>query len=224
MDNIQGDKNHMMKKLIAEFYGTFILLFVGVGSIVYGLASNLLGVAVAFGMGVAIAIFSLGHISGAHFNPAVSLGMLIAKRLSVKEFFGYVVAQIFGGILAVLVFLITKPIDAFVTLGENGFALPTTVWIVLLFETILTFILVFTILTTSKKANLESFMALIVGVTLIGLILVGGPVSGASLNPVRSLAPALFAGSDALAQVWVYLVAPLLGGALAGMIHRFKEV
>ncbi len=214
----------MLKQFIAEFYGTFILVFVGVGSIVYGLASNLLGVAVAFGMGVAIGIFSLGHISGAHFNPAVSLGMLIAKRLSVKEFLGYAVAQVFGGILAVLIFIVTKPIDSFVTLGENGFSAPTTVWMVLLFELILTFILVFTILTTSKKASLEPFMAIIVGVTLIGLILVGGPVSGASLNPARSLAPALFAGNDALSQVWVYLFAPLLGGALAGVIHRFKEV
>lgn len=214
----------MLKKMTAEFYGTFILVFVGVGSIVYGLASNLLGVAVAFGMGVTIGIFSLGHISGAHFNPAVSLGMFLAKRLSLKDFFGYVLAQVLGGILAVLIFIVTKPIDAFVTLGENGFAAPTTVWMVLLFELILTFILVFTILTTSKKSSLEPFMAIIVGITLIGLILVGGPVSGASLNPARSLAPALFAGSDALSQVWVYLLAPLLGGALAGIIHRFKDV
>jgi len=214
----------MIKKLVAEFYGTFILVFVGVGSIVYGLASNLLGVAVAFGMGVAMAIFSLGHISGAHFNPAVSLGMYIAKRLSLKELLGYLGAQTLGGILAVLIFMLTKPIDAFVTLGENGFAAPTTVWMVLLFELILTFILVFTILTTSKKPALQPFMAIIVGVSLIGLILVGGPVSGASLNPVRSLAPALFAGSAALSQVWVYLLAPLLGGALAGLIHRFVEV
>ncbi len=212
-----------IRQFLAEFYGTFILVFVGTGSIAFGLGQDLLGVAFAFGAGALIAIYTIGHISGAHLNPAVSLAMVLDRRMSWKQFGIYLLAQFLGALFASSTLLLGSEADAFTGLGASGFSAPTTAIVVIIFEMCLTFILVYTVLGASQRKPLQPLMGLIVALTLIGLILIGGPISSASLNPIRSLAPALLEGGTALSQVWVYVVGPLLGSILAVIFYRFLK-
>jgi len=212
-----------VRQFLAEFYGTFILVFVGTGSIAFGLGQNLLGVAFAFGTGALIAIYTIGHISGAHLNPAVSLAMVLDRRMTWKQMGLYVVAQTLGAFFASLTLLMGSDADAYLGLGSSGFAAPTSIITVIIFEMFLTFILVYTVLATSQRKALQPLMGFIVAFTLVGLILVGGPITSASLNPIRSLAPALLEGGNALEQLWVYLVGPILGSILAAIFYRFLK-
>jgi aquaporin Z len=212
-----------IRQFLAEFYGTFILVFVGTGSIAFGLGQDLLGVAFAFGTGALIAIYTIGHISGAHLNPAVSLAMVFDRRMSWKQFGIYLLAQFLGALLASLTLLLGSHADAYTGLGSSGFNEPTTWLVVLVFEMFLTFILVYTVLAASQRKSLQPLMGLIVAFTLIGLILIGGPISSASLNPIRSLAPALIEGGTSLSQVWVYIIGPMLGSVLAVIFYRFLK-
>jgi aquaporin Z len=213
-----------IRQFLAEFYGTFILVFVGTGSIAFGLGQDLLGVAFAFGAGALIAIYTIGHISGAHLNPAVSLAMVLDRRMSWKQFGIYLLAQFLGALFASSTLLLGSEADAFTGLGTSGFTAPTTAIVVIIFEMFLTFILVYTVLAASQRKPLQPLMGLIVALTLIGLILIGGPISSASLNPIRSLAPALLEGGTALSQVWVYVVGPLLGSILAVIFYRILKM
>jgi len=212
-----------IRQFLAEFYGTFILVFVGTGSIAFGLGQDLLGVAFAFGTGALIAIYTIGHISGAHLNPAVSLAMVLDQRMTWKQFGLYLIAQTLGALLASLTLLIGSHADAFTGLGSSGFTAPTTWLVVLVFEMFLTFILVYTVLAASQRKSLQPLMGLIVAFSLVGLILVGGPISSASLNPIRSLSPALLEGGNALGQLWVFVVGPILGSILAALFYRFLK-
>lgn len=212
-----------IRQFLAEFYGTFILVFVGTGSIAFGLAQDLLGVAFAFGTGALIAIYTIGHISGAHLNPAVSLAMVLDLRMSWKQFGIYLLAQFLGALFASSTLLLGSEANAYTGLGASGFSAPTSAIVVIIFEMFLTFILVYTVLAASQRKPLKPLMGLIVAFTLIGLILIGGPISSASLNPIRSLAPALIEGGTSLSQVWVYMIGPMLGSVLAVIFYRFLK-
>jgi len=219
-----------MKKAIAEFLGTFILVFFGVGTaVLMGAHVGMLGIALAFGLSIVAAAYGLGAISGAHLNPAVSLGVLLAGRMGAAEFVTYVVAQILGGIagaFAIYVIATGKADYAIATngLGQNGFGMGYnggySMGAALVFETVATFLFVTVILGATGVGAPAGFAGLAIGLTLAGIHLVGIDVTGVSVNPARSIGPALFAGGTAIAQLWLFILAPLAGGALAGIAHR----
>ena len=212
------------RQFLAEFYGTFILVFIGTGSITFGLGSNLLGVALAFGTAAMIAIYTLGHISGAHLNPAVTLAMWLDKRLPLKDVFVYIFAQLLGALFASLSLLLAYDTPLYQGLGSSGVdPLQVPLWVALVFEIFLTFILVYMVLAVSQRKSLQPFIGFIVMFTLVGLILIGGHISSASLNPARSIAPALLEGGEALEQLWVFILGPIIGSVLAVSFYRFLK-
>ncbi|MCW3781151.1 aquaporin [Defluviimonas salinarum] len=214
----------MSKKLVAEVIGTFILVFLGSSAIVFMAdAIGLIGISFAFGLGVVAAAYGLGAISGAHLNPAVSIGMVTAGRMSVGDFIGYVIAQVIGAILAIIVLWVIAAGNPEWSIATNGLG-QTTVGAygttgALVFEAVATFLFVTVILGATHSSAPGAMAGLAIGLTLVLIHLAGIQVSGSSVNPARSLAPALFVGGDALAQLWLYIVAPLAGGAAAGALH-----
>lgn len=219
----------MPKKLIAEALGTAILVLFGCGSAVLaGADIGLTGISLAFGLAIVAAAYGLGAISGAHLNPAVSLGMVTAGRMTVGEFVSYAVAQVIGAILgAGILYLIASGKPGFTmgewALGSNGFGPgylgEYALGAALVFEFVATFLFVTVILGATGPKAAAGFAGLAIGLTLAAIHLVGINVTGVSVNPARSIGPALFAGGEALSQLWVFIVAPLAGGALAGMIY-----
>lgn len=223
----------MNKKLIAEFLGTAILVLFGVGTAVIagaaapeGLPSaGLTGIALAFGISIVAAAYGLGAISGAHLNPAVSLGALTAGRMSAGDFAGYVVAQVLGAIVgAGILYLIASGSAGWNGgLGTNGYGPgyggEYSLVAALVFEVVFTFIFVTVILGATHRSAPVGFAGLAIGLTLAGIHLVGIKITGVSVNPARSIGPALFVGGTALSQLWVFIVAPLVGGALAGLVN-----
>ena len=209
----------MLKKLIAEAVGTFILVFLGSCAIVFmGPDVGKVGIALAFGLGVVAAAYGIGAISGAHLNPAVSIGMVAAGRMPAGDLPGYVVAQVIGAIGAILVVMAMGGTPA----GGLG---QTTVGAfgemsALIFEFVATFLFVTVILGATAAKGAETLAGLAIGLTLVLIHLAGINISGASVNPARSLAPALFVGGAALTQIWLYILAPLAGGLMAGALHR----
>lgn len=220
----------MSKKLLAEALGTFILVLFGCGSaVLMGDKIGMLGIAIAFGLSIVAAAYSLGAISGAHLNPAVSLGFLLAGRLSVADFLGYSLAQVAGGLLGALVVLLIASgkadyVLAVNGLGQNGYGPgylgEYSLLAALVFETVATFVFVTVILgATAPKDGAGAFAGLAIGLTLTAIHLVGINVTGVSVNPARSIGPAVFVGGKALADLWVFIAAPLAGGALAGLVR-----
>jgi len=212
-----------IRKFLAEFYGTFMLIFIGTGSIAFNPNDDLITVAFAFGFAVMLAIYTIGHISGAHLNPAVSLAMVLDRRLSWRDFGMYLLAQLLGALFASLTLLLGSGLELFQGLGPTVFATNTPALTVVIIEMFLTFMLVYLVLAASQRKSLQPFLGLIIGFSLVGLILVGGPLTGASLNPVRSMIPALLEGREAFQQVWVYIVGPMLGSVLAVILYRFLK-
>ena len=220
----------MSKKLIAESLGTFILVFFGVGSaVLMGQHIGLHGIAIAFGLSIVAAAYGLGAISGAHLNPAVSLGALVAGRMSLGDFVGYAVAQIVGAIAgALVIWLIASGkagFDAGVSgLGQNGWGIGYgdgySMTAAFVFELVATFLFVTVILGATGPGSAPGFAGLAIGLTLAGIHLVGISVTGVSVNPARSIGPALFAGGTAIGQLWLFIAAPMLGAALAGALHK----
>lgn len=217
-----------MKKEIAEIFGTFVLVFFGVGSAVLGYEIGHLGISMAFGLSIVAAAYGIGAISGAHLNPAVSLGMVTAGRMSVSDFIRYSIAQVIGATLGALVIMIIAQGNADYTvaangLGENGFGAgyngEYTLAAALVFEIVATFVFVTVILGSTEEGAPAAFAGLAIGLTLAAIHLVGINVTGVSVNPARSFGPALFAGAHALSQLWVFIVAPLAGGAIAGALY-----
>lgn len=210
-----------MKKYIAEFVGTFVLVLVACGVAVVTNA-NIVATSLAFGLVIVAMAYSIGNVSGCHINPAVSFAMLVTKKMSVKDFLGYVVSQVLGAIAGAGVLSIL--FESSTALGANGYGVgsyASNVGIALLIEVILTFIFVVAILgVTSKKEN-NAVSGIVIGLTLTLVHLLGIPFTGTSVNPARSLGPALFQGGDALSQVWVFIVAPLVGALLAGLFYKF---
>ena len=225
--------NSLVKKAIAECLGTFVLVFFAVGTAV--VTGNLVATAIAFGLVIVAMAYSIGRISGCHINPAVSLGMLIAKKMTFKEFLVYVCAQIVGGLVgAVLLFAIVKMAgwDVAKTAGSNLLVGWDGNWdggkvvAAFLVEIVLTFVFVYVIFNaTSEKAAAPKLAGVIIGLTLTLVHLVGIGLTGTSVNPARSIATAfgdLFFTGDAtaLSQVWIFILAPLAGGALAAVVYK----
>lgn len=219
----------MSKKLAAEFLGTFILVFFGVGSaVLMGAQIGFLGIAVAFGLSIVAAAYGLGAISGAHLNPAVSLGMVTAGRMGFGDFLGYAAAQILGATVAagiILAIASGAPGYDIATggLGQNGWGEGYnggySAASAMIFEVVATFLFVTVILGATGRSAPGAFAGLAIGLTLTGIHLVGINVTGTSVNPARSIGPAVFVGGKALEQLWLFLLAPLAGGALAGILH-----
>ncbi|MFJ6461880.1 MIP family channel protein [Streptomyces sp. NPDC091387] len=213
----------------SEFLGTLLLVFFAVGSAVLGVQYiGTVGIALAFGFVLLALAYALGPISGCHLNPAVTLGMLTARRIDVRTAVTYWIAQLLGGIAgAALLFLLAKQVPGLKTsgkFGSNGYGDRSEVHINLggafLAEVVLTFLLVFVVLAVTHKVAVIGFDGLPIGLALTVIHLVGIPLTGTSVNPARSLGPALFAGGAALSQLWLFLVAPLIGGVIAALAHR----
>ncbi len=215
--------------MLAEGLGTFFLVFFGVGTaVLMGAQVGMLGIAIAFGLSIVAAAYGLGAISGAHLNPAVSLGVLLAGRMSAAEFVQYVIAQVIGAILAALVIYVIatgKADYAIATngLGKNGYGPGYSggygLGAALVYEVVATFIFVTVILGVTGPGGPAGFAGLAIGLTLTAVHLVGIDVTGTSVNPARSIGPALIVGGQALSQLWLFIVAPLVGGALAGIVN-----
>jgi len=225
----------MTKKLFAEFVGTFVLVLGGCGSAVLaatfpGTGIGFLGVSLAFGLTVLTMVYAVGHISGGHFNPAVSLGLWAGKRFPASELLPYIVTQVVGAIVAAgVLYLIANGQPGF-SAQESGFAAngygehsPGGYSLVsgLIAEIVLTFIFLFIILGATDIRAPQGFAAIAIGLGLTLVHLVGIPVTNLSVNPARSTGPALFVGGWALAQLWLFWVAPIVGAILAGWAYRF---
>jgi len=229
-----------VKKEIAEIFGTFVLVFFGVGSAVLagggiGVADSIsiTGISLAFGISVVAMAYSVGQVSGAHLNPAVSLGAMVAGRIDKKTFVSYSIAQTLGAVLAAFaIFLIAKSSSggfdiSTYGIGQNGYGAgyggEFNFVGAFLFEFIATMVFIVVILgVTEEKTGTPVFAGLVIGLTLTMIHLVGITVTGTSVNPARSIGPALFAGGTALAQLWLFIAAPLLGAFAGGMLHKLK--
>jgi len=211
----------LARSVAAEFVGTALLVFLAVGSAVGGIdVIGRLGVAFAFGLVLLALAYAIGPISGCHINPAVTLGVLLAKGMTTTEAAYYWVAQFAGGIAgAALLKLMTSGFggvaDQTGTLGANNWGPNITMGGAFLLEVVLTFVFVAVILLVTGRSATPGFAGLAIGLALTAVHLVGIPLDGTSVNPARSLGPALFAGGDSLTHVWLFIVAPLIGGALA---------
>lgn len=220
-----------MKKYICELIGTLVLVLFGCGSAaIAGQTLGTLGIALAFGLSIVAMAYVIGDVSGCHINPAVSLGMLIDGRIGIKDFIGYVISQCIGAIIAaaILMFLINSAnLGGVVTtgLGANGFGAASSIGIsmigALVTEIILTAVFVFTILGVTASEKTASVAGIVIGLTLTFVHIMGIPITGTSVNPARSLGPALLLGGQALSQVWVFIVGPLVGAIIAALIYKF---
>lgn len=214
------------KKYLAELIGTAILVFVGCGSAVFlgcDPSGGHLAVALAFGLSIVATAYVIGNISGCHINPAVSLGVYMNKKMSAQDFGGYVVAQVIGAILgaALLKYVsVCAGVDLTGGLGSNGYANAGGPVGGLIVEIILTFIFIFTILGVTSDESKGSVAGIVIGLTLTFVHIIGIPLTGTSVNPARSIGPAIFAGGDALSQLWVFIVGPLIGAAIAAVVYR----
>jgi len=226
-----------MKKYVAELVGTFSLVLFGCGSaVISGISQTgpsgigILGISMAFGFAVVAMAYAIGGISGCHINPAVTVGVLMAGKMSVKDAIGYIISQCIGAILGSLVLYI-------IVSGKPGWQMPewglgANGWgagylggfntgSAFLIETVMTFLFIFVILGTTSKFGNGAMAGLAIGVTLMLIHLVTIPVTGTSVNPARSLGPALFSGGRALSQLWLFIVAPIFGAVLAALVWKF---
>jgi len=220
------------KRAGAEFVGTFVLVLGGVGSaVIAGEAIGALGVALAFGLSLLAMAYAIGPISGCHINSAVTLGLLVRRKIQPNEAVAYWIAQVLGALVAALVLMIiAKAREGGYDLSDNGFGAngygdhsPTGYGLgaVLLTEVILTAILVFTVLAATDRIAQVAFAGIPIGLVLTLIHLVGIPVDNTSVNPARSLGPAVFVGGWALEQIWLFIVAPLIGAVLAAGLHQW---
>ena len=224
-----------MKKYIAELVGTFFLVFFGVGTaVVAGDKVGIVGIAFAFGLGLVAAAYGIGPISGCHINPAVSIGVWVAGRLKTIDLIGYWVGQFAGATLAALViYLIASGVGggyniATSGLGQNGFGPGYqggySLTAAILYEVVATLLFVIVVLGSTQDVAPAGLAGLVIGLTLVAVHLVGIHITGTSVNPARSFGPAVFAGGQAISQLWVFLLAPSVGGAIAGMLFRLKAL
>lgn len=211
-----------MNKYLSEFLGTFLLVFVGCGAIMIdyltGGKITFIGVGAAFGLAIMIAIIIFGPHSGAHINPAVSLAMWIRGRLSIRDMFLYWLSQIAAAVAAALMLglLLRVSADKIINFPATGIARSAV------FEIAFTFVLVMTVLVIPRFKKLSQYGPALVGLTVISMAIIAGPVTGASVNPARSIGPALINGQ--LDHLWIYTAAPLLGAFLATLVFSlFKE-
>jgi aquaporin Z len=223
----------MIKKLSAEFFGTFWLVFGGCGSAVLAatfpeLGIGFAGVSLAFGLTVLTMAYAVGGISGGHFNPAVSVGLMMGGRFAAKDLPAYIIAQLLGAIAASFtLYIIASGKADFSTAGgfaSNGFDARSpggySMTACLVAEVVLTFFFLLIILGATDKRAPAGFAPIAIGLALTLIHLVSIPVTNTSVNPARSTGPALFAGAEAISQLWLFWLAPLVGAALAGIVYR----
>jgi aquaporin Z len=226
----------LSKRSFAEFIGTFWLVFGGCGAAVLaaafpGLGIGFVGVALAFGLTVLTMAFAIGHVSGCHLNPAVSVGLVVARRFPATELPLYVIAQVLGGIAGSAVLYV-------IASGQQGFSLANgfaangyadhspggyALGACLVAEIVLTFMFLIIILGATDKRAHQGFAPIAIGLGLTLIHLVGIPVTNTSVNPARSTAPAIFVGGWALQQLWLFWVAPIVGAVLAGTVYKLFE-
>ncbi len=222
-----------MKSYIAEIFGTFCLVLIGCASVVTGgfggiVPAGAFGVGFSFGIAWVAMAYAVGPVSGAHLNPAVTLGVFLADRLPAKDVLPYMIAQIAGAIIASIVLYVIVADKAggydisasgFGQSGwdpENGFGTGAA----FITEVVVTFVFVTVFLGVTSKKHATMLSGLVIGLTLVALHIAFYPVSGTSLNPARSISPALFAGATAIGQLWLYIAAPMIGGAMAGLAAK----
>jgi aquaporin Z len=219
----------LYRKTIAEFTGTAILVFFGVGSAIFGIDRiGPTGVAFTFGFTLLALAYSIGPISGCHVNPAVTLGILLRRAMTPIEAAHYWVAQIAGGLLGAALLKIMcsdfgKVHDQTGALGANDWGSTISSGGAFVLEILLTFLLVLVVLLVTGRAAAPGFAGLAIGIALAVTNFVGIPLDGASVNPARAFGPAVFSGSHALSHVWLFIVAPLVGGAAAAIVAPFLE-
>jgi len=214
-----------VRKYSAEALGTFVLTFMGCGAAMFlgaGAESGHLAVALAFGLSIVAMAYAIGSVSGCHINPAVSLGALLDGRLSVKDFICYVVSQVIGAIAggALLFGLVEMGApdftDAMATNGVGSIGIGGA----FIVEIVLTAIFVLVILAVTANEKMGAVAGVVIALTLTFVHIVGIPLTGTSVNPARSIGPAIFAGGDALREVWIFIAAPLIGAVLAVVIYK----
>ena len=220
-----------MKRYIAELIGTMVLVLFGCGSAaIAGSVLGNLGIALAFGLSIVAMAYVIGDISGCHINPAVSIGMWIDGRMDVKDLIMYIVFQCIGAIIGIGILAVIINSSAHLGgytmtgFGQNGFGAASAVGLnaigAIIVEIILTFVFVFTVLGVTKKAETGAVAGIVMGLTFTLVHIIGIPLTGTSVNPARSLAPALFMGGQALNQVWVFILAPIVGAIIAGYLYK----
>lgn len=221
-----------MKKYICELIGTFILVLFGCGSAsIAGSIIGDVGIALVFGLSIIAMFYAIGDISGCHINPAVSLGMWVTNRINSKDFILYVIFQCIGAIIGIgllMIIINSCPILGGYTvtgLGQNGYGVASALGInvvgAFIVETILTFVFVFAVLGATRSKKASGVAGIVIGLTLTLVHIIGIPLTGTSVNPARSLAPALFMGGQALDQLWLFIAAPLFGAVIAGFIYKY---
>ena len=219
-----------MKKYLAEMIGTMVLVLMGCGAAVFAgvgqpfASVGTLGVAFAFGLSVVAMAYTIGKISGCHINPAITLGVFLSKRMSGKDAGMYIIFQVIGAIIgSAILYVLAKDSGSTTTLtGANGFAEGSLVT-AFIAETIFTFIFLMVVLGTTSKNGAGNFAGLAIGLSLVLIHIVCIPITGTSVNPARSIGPALFdaiEGGKALSQVWLFIVAPFLGAAIAAVVWK----
>lgn len=224
-----------MKKYVAELIGTLVLVLMGCGSAVFagniagtvGDGVGTLGVAFAFGLAVVAMAYTIGNISGCHINPAITLGVWLSGRMRTKRAMMYMLFQVVGGILGALLLSLLVATGAHegpTFTGANSFA-PEHMWQAFLAETVFTALFVWVVLgTTDEKKGAGNMAGLVIGLTLVLVHIVCIPITGTSVNPARSIGPALMEGGQAMGQLWLFIVAPMLGGAIAAGVWRFIKL
>ncbi len=213
-----------IKKYCAEFIGTFVLVFLACGTAAAvgcdPSGSGYLLTALAFGLVIVAMAYSIGNVSGCHINPAVSIAMLVSGKMNVKDFCGYVVSQFIGAIAgaAALMAFLGKESGLGANALYKGEIMPS-----IIIEIILTFVFVIAILGVTSKVENNAVCGLVIGLSLTLVHILGISFTGTSVNPARSFGPAIFVGGDALSSVWVFIVAPLIGGVLAALVYKFLQ-
>jgi aquaporin Z len=228
-----GRVEHGWSALAAEFFGTLILVFLAVGTAVFAdTTAGAVGIALAFGFTLVALVYAIGSVSGCHVNPAVTFGMVLAGRMNAVTGVLYAIAQFAGGIIgALLLFAVSHNVLARTggpfsrkSFGSNGYGsnsqLHISVGGAFLVEVILTTVLVLIVLGVTHGPGVKGLEGVAIGTVLTGIHLVGIPLTGTSVNPARSLGPAIFATDNALSQVWLFILAPLIGSIVAAVIHK----
>ena len=211
-----------VKKYFAEMFGTMVLVLLGCGSaVIAGGEVGFLGISFAFGLSVVAMAYAIGGISGCHINPAITFGLWVAKKMGGKEAGMYMLFQVIGAIIgSTLLWLITNQC---VATGANVVQAGYEVYQGVLAEVVFTCIFVFVVLGATSKFAHGKFAGLAIGLALVLIHIVCIPITGTSVNPARSIGPALFAGGEALSQLWIFIIAPLVGGGLAALIWGVFE-
>jgi aquaporin Z len=220
-----------MKKYSAELIGTMALVLIGCGSaVIAGKFIGFAGISFAFGLTVLAMVYAIGSISGCHINPAITIAMLVAGKIKGKDAIFYIIAQCIGGIIgAGILWAIASGITGFslasTGLGQNGFGAHSPAGYSLaacfIAEVVLTVLFLFVIFGSTHDKAPKGFAGISIGFTLVLIHLIGIPITGTSVNPARSLGPAVFVGGEALAQLWLFIVAPIIGGIISALIWKY---